>query len=140
MTESVIRNSLFAHFEKLNEFSGAEFITENNVHYPNKRFEIPEDKSFFELSFLPSEPYPLAMGENSQNEWNGVLQIDVGVPLDVGTDEIDDKKEWIYKLFARGTNIDKIVDIKKVYSPTEGSAGEYYNVVIRVEWVAVIDN
>lgn len=149
MTESVIRDTLINHFHTLNSFSGADFLEDRyiegeteyykNVHYPNKRFEIPESKSFFELTFLPSEPSPIAIGEDSQNEWNGILQIDVCTPLDVGEFESDDKKNYLYQLFKRGTIIND-VEITKVYSPTAGAESDFYRTVVRVNWTAIIDN
>lgn len=149
MTEAVIRDSLISHFHTLNEMSGADFLVEKytegsseyykNVHYPNKRFSVPDNKRFFELTFLPSEPSPVAIGEDSQNEWNGILQIDICTPLDVGEFEADDKKSFLYELFKRGTSIDD-VEITKVYSPTAGAESDFYRTVVRVNWTAIIDN
>jgi len=150
MTEAGIRDSLIAHFHTLNTVSGVEFLTDEytegestfykNVHYPNKRFVLPNDRSFFELTFLPSEPSPVSLGENAQNEIAGIFQIDVCTPLDVGTLEADDKKDYLYEMFKRGTYINDIVEVTKVYSPTETAESDFYRVVVRVQWTALIDN
>lgn len=144
MTEFDIQKALFDRFKELNEFSGIEFLKMDedgnytNVHFPNMPFSEPENESWFDLTFRSNEPAQVALTENSQNRFTGVLYIDIITPNDVGEDEAQNKYKWIARLFG-GNDIIDDVDITKVYVSTKGNEGDHYRLLIAVEWSADID-
>jgi len=138
MTEVYLQDLLFKEFKKLNSFSGVNFITDKNVSYPNKSFIVPDDKRYFVLNFLSNAPTPIATFSDSQNLYNGFLQIDIYTSLDVGESEIDNKYSWISKLFSRGKEIEDIMIIR-TYKANSRALQDSYCCSVRVEWEAVID-
>lgn len=143
MTEFDIQNNLFDVFKNLNSFSGVDFLETDgngnytNVHFPNVQFEAPDSKRYFELAFRNNEPEDVALMENPQSRFTGVMYIDIITPQDVGEYEALNKYRWIAKLF-NGSNIDD-VDIMKVYISTKGNEADHYRLQIAVEWTADID-
>ena len=141
MTDIYIEKKLIDIFFTLNEFSNVPFIITDdegnslNVSLPNVPFTIPEDKRFFILSFLPNEPEPAGRGENAENRWEGIFQIDIIIPIGAGIAELENKYEWITKLFQRGTSFNEIM-IKRTYRATHGAELAFYKTVIRVEFIA----
>lgn len=81
----------------------------------------------------------MGIGTDTQNRYEGFLQIDVCTPLDKGEAEANAKLEWIEKLFQKGTEID-FVNINKVYRSSAMYEADYYKTVITVNWDADIDN
>lgn len=139
MTEICIGKALYERFKTLNEFSGTKYITENNVAYPNVLFNPPEDKRWFELSVVADKPNAVSLGQDAQNRWTGIFQVDICTPLNKGEKEANTKYEWIAKLFKRGTCFGD-VEVDRVYKATEGAEDDFYKTVVRVEWTATIDN
>ena len=146
MTDSVIKQSLIDRFLTLNTTSGTDFImfdtsgNTTNVALSNKSFTPPDNGSWFELYFLPAEPVPASLGENAQNRWTGIFQIDICVPLNAGDGEVNDKYSYITELFKRGTTFDD-VEIQNCYSPKDGEAEDIcYRKIVRITWTADIDN
>ena len=113
MTEIDLQKALINRFNTLNTFSGITFIKKNNVHYPNKPF-TENISSWFDLNFLSNAPSSVSVGDDSQNRYNGIFQIDIYTPLDMGEDEPNNKYKWLSKLFSKGTDFDNII-IMKVY-------------------------
>lgn len=143
MTEFDIQKSLFDTFKTLNDFSDVGFLEtdENgnytNVHFPNVPFSYPESKRYFELTFRNSEPSDVALIEDSQSRFTGVLYIDIITPQDVGEDEAYNKYRWIARLF-NGADIEN-VDIMKVYVSTKGNEADHYRLLVAIEWTADIE-
>lgn len=148
MTELDVQEKLFDAFCTLNTFmegqgySGEPFLVQDlegnylNVHFPNKPFEYPEDKRWFELTFRSSEPTDLSIyGE--QYRFTGVFYIDIIVPQDVEELEAENKYKWITKLF-HSVNID-VIDIMKVYISTKGNEADHYRLQVAIEWEADIN-
>ena len=147
MTEFDVQKRLFEEFRKLNDFSGAEFITETNVAYPNKDFDKPEDNRYFILSMANEEPYPVSEGYEPQLEVDGFFQIDIVTPIGAGEEEPQSKFEWLSKLFRMGKDLDidgtegkkGFIDIKGC-SRTQMGAGEgQYRTVMRITFTAFIE-
>lgn len=139
MTETSIEKALYERFMTLNEFSGTSYITKENIAFPNVSFEPPQNKRWFELFVLSDSPNSVGIGEEAQNRWNGIFQINICTPLDKGVKESNAKYEWIAKLFKRGTCFGD-VEINKVYKATEVAADDCFKTVVRIEWTATIDN
>jgi len=143
MTDTYIEQTLIDAFLTLNEFSGVSYIKKDgngnplNVALPNKPFKEPDDRRFFVLSFLPNEPEPAGLGENAENRWDGILQIDIMVPLGAGMDETTAKYEWITKLFQRGKSFGEIM-IRRTYRAMHGAEAAYYRTVVRAEFTATL--
>lgn len=138
MTETILQKKLFSRFETLNEYSGISFLN-NNVSYPNKKFIIPEKKTWYQLNCTFDKPNVVTLGESSQNRWVGIFQIDVYTPIGKGENEADNNYKWIASLFRRGTVIDDIC-INRVYKAMNDASDNSYRTVIRVEFDADIDN
>ncbi len=148
MTELDIQKKLFDTFCSLDEFAtahgytGEPFLEQDlegnylNVHFPNKPFDSPESKRWFELTFKNSEPTDLSI-YGIQYRLTGVLYIDIIVEQDVEELEAENKYKWIAKLFHT-VNID-VVDIMKVYISTKGNEADHYRLQIAIEWEADID-
>ena len=139
MTDVYLQKKLVDAFLSLNSFSGVQFLNDKNVSLPNKAFVVPTDKRWFAVSFMAGEPSPAAAFDEAQNRWNGVLQIDIQVPLDKGEAEANNKYEWIAKLFRRGNTFDEI-EIVKCYRTNQHYTDDQYVTTVRVEWTADIDN
>lgn len=143
MTELDIQKNLFDIFKTLNEFSGIDFLEINdggnymNVHFPNVPFSCPQDKRWFELTFRNDEPSDVALIEDSQSRFTGVLYIDIITPQDVGEDEAYNKYRWIARLF-NGADIEN-VDIMKIYVSTKGNEADHYRLLVAIEWTADIE-
>ena len=137
MTEFDIQKCLFDHFLTLNEFSRIEYITESNVHFPNRQFSVPDDKRWFDLSVQNAEPTDAFLMENSQYRFAGTFKIDIYTPQDCGEEECLNKYRWIAKLF-NDAELD-VVDIMKVYISTKGNDADYYRLQVTIEWTADID-
>jgi len=143
MNDSYIEQTLTDAFLTLNEFSGIPYIKKDgkgnplNVALPNVPFKESDHKQFFALSFLANEPDPAGMGTNAENRWDGILQIDIMVPLGVGMDEVTAKYEWISKLFQRGKSFGDIM-IRRTYRAAHGAELSFYRTIIRVEFTATL--
>ena len=143
MTDAYIEQTLIDAFLTLNEFSGVSYIKKDgngnplNVSLPNKPFTPPADNRFFVLSFLPNEPEPAGLGTNAENRWDGILQIDIMVPLGAGMDETAAKYQNIVNLFQRGSTFGDVM-IKRTYRAMHGAELAYYRTVVRVEFLATL--
>lgn len=137
MTEFDIQKKMIDLFLTLNTVSQVEFITETNVHQPNKPFSVPNDKRWFDLTFRNNDPVDASIMEGSQYRFTGVLYIDIFSPQDVGESEAETKYKWIAKLF-NDASLDYI-DIMKVYISTKGNDADAYRLQVAIEWEADID-
>lgn len=147
MTEFDIQEELFDYFLTLNEFAGIEYINTDdskegyekytNVYIPNIPFTAPDDKRWFELAFINDEPTDVAIIEDSQSRFVGVLKIDIITPQDVGEYEAKNKYRWIAKLF-NSADLDYI-DIMKIYISTRGNDADHYRLQVTINWSADID-
>ena len=147
MTEYDIQERFFTEFQKLNDFSGMELITEENVAYPNKDFEKPEDNRYFILSMATEEPSPVSEGNEPQLEVNGFFQIDIITPIGSGEDEQKTKYEWLANLFSIGKYMDidgpdekkGFIDIRSCSRTPLGAGEGQYRTVMRITFTAFIE-
>ena len=143
MTEFDIQEKLFNHFLTLNSFSGITYLEKNskgryiNVHFPNVPFTAPQNKRWFDLTFINAEPVDSSIMEDSQYRFNGILRIDIYTPTDRGEDEAKTKYGWIASLF-NNADLDYI-DIMRVYVSTKGNDADCYRLQVTVDWEADID-
>ena len=123
MTEFDIQNILFERFKHLNASSGKNYLKQDsqgnytNVHFPNTKFSVPEDKRWFDVTFRNDEPSDASLMEGSQYRFAGVMYIDIYAPTDFKETEVEYKYRAIAKLF-NDAELD-YVDIVKVYISTK---------------------
>lgn len=140
MTIYDIEEVLTDHFKTLNYFAGVQFITSKNVWYPNKPIKVPEDKRWFEVTFLNNEADSSAMFDESQDRYTGFMQIDICVPLDKGELEASNKVKWLSKLFRRGQFLGDIsVEITSTSRVGTVTESDHYRVIMRVNYSCDID-
>ena len=149
MTEFDIQDELFDTFLTLDTFASSQgytgesyFDTDTqgnvlNVHFPNKPFDYPENKLWFDLTFINNEPVDAAIMQGAQARYTGMFYIDIFTPNDVGEDECAAIYSWIAMLF-HSVNIDD-VDIMQVYISTKGNEADHYRLQVAVVWEADID-
>jgi hypothetical protein len=148
MNDSHIEKTLIEAFLSLNQFmsnngyAGDPYITIKNGKYtnvslPNQTFSEPTDKRYFALDFLPDSPEQAGLGENAENYWSGILQIEIITPLGTGTAESEIKLIWVSRLFSRGKMFGDVM-IMKTYRAMSGAEPgmPFYRTVVRVEWRA----
>lgn len=142
MKEKEIKDSFIDRFITLNDFSGEQFIKDDysNVNFnQNTNFVIPADRKFFSLNLITDTPQQIGVYNDNQERISGFLQIDVCEPLNSGMDEINKKKDAIYRLFKVGTTFDDVI-VKGVSCTNDGAGDSYYRAIIRVEFDADIVN
>ena len=139
MTEFDIQKILIDRFKQLNTISGKPYIKESysNVHFPNSKFTVPQDKRWFDLTFRSNEPSDASLMEGSQYRFTGVLYIDIYAPVDKKEDEVEAKYKAIAKLF-NDAELD-YVDIMSVYISTKGNDADSYRLQVAINWEADID-
>lgn len=138
MKLSTIKDECIEYFKGIDDELGINIITDSNVAEPNKQFKSPSNGRWFELSFMPSQPAPVGIGENTQERVVVVMQIDICTPLNVGTDEADDKVALITNYFKRGTVIGD-AEVESVYLANEMADANCYRAIVRVNLTADID-
>jgi hypothetical protein len=137
MTEFDLQERLFARFKDLNLVSGINFLNDNNVHYPNESFSIPNDNRWFDLNIVTNEPENVSLLDDSQERINGVLYVDINTPLDVGEDEAKNIYKHLKRLFNNFK--DKDILINKCYVSHKESGVTSYSLQVAIEWEADID-
>ena len=143
MTEFDIQDILFDRFKELNTSSGKSYLKQDskgeyiNVHFPNTKFSIPDNKRWFDLTFRNGEPSDASIMEGSQYRFAGVLYIDIYSPKDFKEKEVREKYQAIARLF-NDAELD-YVDILKVYISSRGNNADSYRLQIAVNWEADID-
>lgn len=144
MTETTVEKFLIETFESIGEplltyklKDGIKVIT--NVSYPNKAFTRPEKNYWFEIHFLPTMPYQQELGQTGKNRWNGILQIDICVPKNTGTDALNARFNKIYETFKRGyiTNGLRIISVGRTSART---AEDYCFQSVSIAWQADLEN
>lgn len=139
MKDIGIKESFDNRFKTL----GAKYFTADfeNVNFNNnKAFTIPDNKQFFTVSLLTNEPEQIGVISDGKNErYDGFYQIDVCVPLDYGTEGINETVKDIYRLFSVGTTFDDVT-VTGCYKASSRSEDTYYREIIRINFDADIIN
>lgn len=137
--ETEVKKNLIDHFLTLNEFSGVDFLTSDNVSLANKPFKPTAGETWFQVNCVVGEPELIGNFNTNQERYIGFLQIDINTPINVGEDESEDIYLNICKLFSVGTIIGD-AQIKKVYSPLATVDEDYFRKIVRINFVADIYN
>lgn len=138
MELSRIKDDCLSYLKGINDAMGVQILTANNVAELNKPFNVPNNKRWYEVSFMPSEPAPVGIGEHTQERIAVLMQIDIHTPLNNGTDESDDKVSLITQYFQRGTCIGD-AEVENVYLADERADTQSYKAIVRVNLIADID-
>lgn len=143
MNEFDIQKVLFDRFLELNEFSEKNYLVKDengkytNVHFPNKEFKEPDDKRWFDITFLSNEPTELSL-MSSTLRYTGVLYVDIYTPLNVGEEEAMNKYLWLRRLFLSSLYLGDVV-INNIYIANKDVEPSQYKLQVAIEWQGDID-
>lgn len=144
MTDAVVQDFFIETFEGL----GKPLLTSiqkdgkteyTNISYPNRPFSKPENNYWFELFFLSTMPFQQELGQTGRNRWQGIFQVNICVPKDVGTKALNARFEKIAETFKRGYIADGI-RILSVGRTAPHSFDDYYSQPINISYEADLDN
>lgn len=144
MTETEVQKVLLSIFNgigepllTLAEENGKTVIT--NVSYPNKAFTRPKNGYWFEIYFLSDMPFQSSLGSSGWNRWKGIMQVNICVPKDSGTDALDARYNKIYRVFKRGY-IAKRIRILSVGRTSARTSEDYCSQSVSISWEADLEN
>ena len=109
-----------------------------NVAFPNKPFERPDDGYWYELFFIPAVPVQKELGKDGRLLWIGVLQINICVPKNDGTEALNNRYDKVSSLFRSTSFIDG-VRIHRTYRTSALDDEDFYVLPVSVEWQAYLD-
>lgn len=138
MTEVDVQETLINRFNTLNAFSGIQFTSKKNVALPNEKFDIPANKTWFDIAFLSNKPEVISNFDSGLIRIDGYLQIDINTPLGVGEKEANNKYKHIARLFSIGTEINKVL-IKNVQRVRSVAQQDHFCTTVRIFFEADID-
>lgn len=143
MTDTTVEEFLITQFETIGTPLLTSKITNGkttytNVAYENKSFTRPSDNYWFELFFIPSRPYQQELGQSGRNRWQGVFQINICVPKNVGKTSINARFNSIVNAFPRGYITDGI-RITSAGRTSARTADDYCFQPVSVYWEADLD-
>ncbi len=112
------------------------------IRYPNKMYEPELDTTWLEIFYLnsSSNQYTLISGKE---QLLGMLQIDISVPKDTGTYEIDTIIENIKEIFECNGIVRTevgLVHIGKVYENGGYTSSSWYTKSLTIEYSEFSDN
>ncbi len=93
---TVVRAALFK------AFLDAEIFDPSKIAFENVAFTPPNKTPWCSLFFVPTQPTVGTLGPEGTDRLNGFVQIDLNYPLNSGTAEIEEKADYIEKLFTAG--------------------------------------
>lgn len=105
----------------------------------NSAVENPPSELWLQMFNLPASTDPVTVGEGGEDNYEGVLQIDISCPLNQGTGSITQKADEIAKDFAAG----KVFTYNGTNVSIRGSslspgrvAGGFYKVSLSIRYYA----
>lgn len=141
MTDVYVENVLKERFKQIGEpfikYDEQNKIT--NISFPNESFVRPSDGQWMEFWFVPPEPFQKELFREARNRYVGLVQINIVVPTDSGTEAVDARYEIIAKNFRRG-DIYEGVRIAKTYRTPAAIDGDFYIMPVTIVWEADLDN
>lgn len=119
----------------------------HDINYEFEPFKRPTNGCWYELHFLPAQPYMAEIFKNAQNRWTGIFQVNVCVLKTIRTltpqlgvkDYVDNAYASIAEVMKRGVIKDR-VHITGVGKSSAIDNGDYYAVPISVSWYANLPN
>jgi hypothetical protein len=87
----------------------------DKVAMPNREFKPPADASlWYAVSFLPAARDPLTLGEGGEDEYVGLMQVDVSVPQGSGMKAAMEAAVEFTALYVAGTDVEYNGQVAKV--------------------------
>ena len=156
MVNDKVNDTLISIFETAtidDGHGGKESLFYDDKHDINYEYEAqnrPENGIWYELHFLPAQPYMAEIFKNAMNRWQGIFQINICVLKTIRTntpnmgnmgvkDYVDNAYESIAEVMKRGVIKDR-VHITGVGRSSAIDNGDYYAVPITVSWYANLPN
>lgn len=144
MTDTSIKEYLIDRFkEKMADFlttkdkNGIKKYT--NLFLENETDERPDDGYWYQISFLGVTPVPESLGMFARNRWDSVMQIDICVPLNIGTSALEASYEAIFNSFPC-RYIENGIRIKSVSRSSARQSEDYCSISVSIQWEADLDN
>lgn len=114
-----------------------------NVAFPNSSFIRPQGDdgnniNWYEIFFIPGRPVQIELGTTGRSRWVGVMQVNICIPKEWGTDELLDRYDEVAKLFKSGLIIEG-VRIARTYRSVSLDNDDYYCLPVSIEWQADLD-
>lgn len=75
------------------------------VAAPNRDFKAPEQDSYLKTHLMTNQPRAAGLGDDADDFWTGVFQIDVRGLTNQGTQEATDIVDGLRAHFKRGTRL-----------------------------------
>lgn len=153
MTNTEVNQTLISIFESATIDDG--YGGKESLFYPDKRdinyefesFTRPSNGCWYELHFLPAQPYMAEIFKNAMNRWQGIFQINICVLKTIRTitpnmgvqDYVNIAYDSIAEVMKRGVIKDR-VHITGIGKSSAIDNGDYYSVPISVSWYANLPN
>lgn len=138
MTDVYAEEVLTEKFKELKSLTVTESGEYPEVSFPNKNFTRPEDGYWYELWFAPARATQIELGSEARSRWVGILQINICVPKDSGTQAANSRYEAIASHFRTGSYI-KGVRIINTQRTSAFENGDYYVMPVTVSYWADLD-
>jgi hypothetical protein len=106
------------------------------VEAPNTDIS-PYPSLWLKASVIPNECYPVTLGVDGDDNHNGLLQIDINVPINTGDGLINNIAGEIKKLYPAGRNISPVVVASSSISPAR-IVGSNYRISVTVTYYSRI--
>lgn len=149
MVQSYVNDVLVKLFESATMEDGSSLFEadKSDINYEFEDFNRPRSGCWYELHFLPAQPYMSEIFKNAQNRWSGIFQINVCVLKTIRTitpqygvqDYVNNAYASIAEVMKRGVIKDR-VHITKIGKSSAIDNGDYYSVPISVSWYANLPN
>lgn len=121
-------------------------IGENRIAWPNVKFEIPTSVPpetftypvWCAVHYLPNTPTPITMGQEGEDETEGLLQIDVNQPRNTGQEDIEQVLTPLENYFTAGRILSKNSQETSIIScgrsPGRVVEDKHYRVSLEITW------
>lgn len=114
-----------------------------DVLFPNISDNRPVDDDgmnspWYELFFIPYAPNQIELGTSGRSRWVGIMQVNICVPLNWGTDDLYARYDELAALFRSGLILQG-VRIVKTYRSSAIEDDDYYMLPITIEWQSDLD-
>ena len=149
MVQSYVNDTLVELFESAVMKDGSSLFEadKSDINYEFEPFTRPASGCWYELHFIPAQPYMAEIFKKAQNRWTGIFQINICVLKTIRTitpqfgvqDYVDNAYASIAEVMKRGVIKDR-VHITGVGKSSAIDNGDYYSVPISVSWYANLPN
>lgn len=102
---------------------------------------IEPQGTHIEAFFLPASTTNIEVGRNGKQRANGVYQVTIRVPLFSGTYEVNQLRDRLLTVYARGAFLTRNSTMVRVITASPASrsrSGNYYQMPVTIEWRADI--